>query len=209
MTELQKYLVEEIALDHADGLISRREALRRLALVGIGVSAATPLLAALAAGQARAGGAPAPSKGTTKPMVAHATTPITFRGPGGRKLIGAWARAAKPRGGVLVVHENRGLTDHIRSVAGRFAASGYSALAIDLLSEEGGTGSFPDEAAAMAALYGVPTSRFVTDMKWGVTELKRRLPAKKIGATGFCFGGGMVWTPVSYTHLTLPTTSRV
>jgi carboxymethylenebutenolidase len=194
MTELQKYLVEEIALDHADGLISRREALRRLALVGIGVSAATSLLAALAAGHARAGGAPAPSKGTTKPMVADATTPITFRGPGGRKLMGAWARAAKPRGGVLVVHENRGLTDHIRSVASRFAASGYSALAIDLLSEEGGTGSFPDEAAAMAALYGVPTSRFVADMKWGVTELKRRLPAKKIGATGFCFGGGMVWT---------------
>ena len=193
MTELQKYLVEEIALDHADGLISRREALRRLALVGIGVSAATPLLAALA-GQARAGGAPAPSKGTTKPGVAHATTPITFRGPGGRRLMGAWARAAKPRGGVLVVHENRGLTDHIRSVASRFAASGYSALAIDLLSEEGGTGSFPDEAAAMAALYGVPTARFVADMKWGVTELKRRLPAKRIGATGFCFGGGMVWT---------------
>ena len=194
MTELQKYLVEEIALDHADGLISRREALRRLALVGIGVSAATSLLAALAAGQARADGAPAPSKGTTKPRVADATTPITFRGPGGRKLMGAWARAAKPRGGVLVVHENRGLTDHIRSVASRFAASGYSALAIDLLSEESGTGSFPDEAAAMAALYGVPTSRFVADMKWGVTELKRRLPAKKIGATGFCFGGGMVWT---------------
>ena len=91
MTELQKYLVEEIALDHADGLISRREALRRLALVGIGVSAATSLLAALAAGQARAGGAPAPSKGTTKPRVADATTPITFRGPGGRKLMGAWA----------------------------------------------------------------------------------------------------------------------
>ncbi len=194
MTELQKYLVEEIALDHADGLISRREALRRLTLVGISVSAATSLLAALAAGQARAGGAPAPSKSTTKPMVADATTPITFRGPGGRKLMGAWGRAAKPRGGVLVVHENRGLTDHIRSVASRFAASGYSALAIDLLSEEGGTGSFPDEAAAMAALYGVPTSRFVADMKWGVTELERRLPAKKIGATGFCFGGAMVWT---------------
>lgn len=88
MTELQKYLVEEIALDHADGLISRREALRRLALVGIGVSAATSLLAALAAGQARADGAPAPSKGTTKPRVADATTPITFRGPGGRKLMG-------------------------------------------------------------------------------------------------------------------------
>ena len=95
---------------------------------------------------------------------------------------------------MLVVHENRGLTDHIRSVASRFAASGYSALAIDLLSEEGGTGSFPDEAAAMAALYGVPTARFVADMKAGVTELRRRLPGKRIGATGFCFGGGMVWT---------------
>ena len=37
MTDLQRYLVEEIALDHADGLITRREALRRLALVGLSV----------------------------------------------------------------------------------------------------------------------------------------------------------------------------
>jgi carboxymethylenebutenolidase len=95
---------------------------------------------------------------------------------------------------VLVVHENRGLTDQIRSVASRLAASGYSALAIDLLSEEGGTSSFPDEGAAMAALYAVPTTRFVADMKAGVTELKRRLPGKKTAAMGFCFGGGMVWT---------------
>jgi carboxymethylenebutenolidase len=190
MTELQRYLVEEIALDHADGLISRREALRRLALVGLGVSAASSLLAALAP-KAKATPAPARPQGHA---LAHATTPITFRGPGGRKLMGAWTSAAKPKGGVLVVHENRGLTDHIRSVASRFAASGYSALAIDLLSEEGGTGHFADEAAAMAALYGVPTSRFVADMKAGVTELKRRLPGKKLAVTGFCFGGGMVWT---------------
>ena len=39
-----------------------------------------------------------------------------------------------------MIHENRGLTDHIKNVAGRFAASGWSALALDLLSEEGGTG---------------------------------------------------------------------
>jgi carboxymethylenebutenolidase len=37
----------------------------------------------------------------------------------------AWAAAARPRGGVLVIHENRGLTEHIRTVAGRLAASGY------------------------------------------------------------------------------------
>ncbi len=194
MTELQRYLVEEIALDHADGLISRREALRRLALFGLGVSAASSVLAAFGAGGARAARVPGGAARPRTAAAADATTPITFRGPGGRKLMGAWARAPKPRGGVLVVHENRGLTDHIRSVASRFAASGYSALAIDLLSEEGGTGSFADEAAAMAALYGVPTSRFVADMKAGVSELRRRVPQKKVAATGFCFGGGMVWT---------------
>src|SRR5262245_40046207 len=160
MTDLQRYLVEEIALDHADGLISRREALRRLALVGFGISAASSLLAAFVAEEALAGKAPAAPSRAAAATAADATTPITFRGPGGRTLMAAWAKAAKPRGGVLVVHENRGLTDHIRSVASRFAASGYSALAIDLLSEEGGTGSFPDEGAAMAALYGVSASRF-------------------------------------------------
>ena len=108
-------------------------------------------------------------------------------------MLGAWAAAGRPRGGVLVIHENRGLNDSIRAVAGRLAASGYSALAIDLLSEEGGTGSFPDEFEAMAALGAAAPSRFVADMKAGVTELRRRLPGKKVAATGFCFGGGMVW----------------
>ena len=78
-------------------------------------------------------------------------------------------------------------------MAGRLAASGYSALAIDLLSEEGGTGSFADEFEAMAALGTAPPARFVADMKAGVTELRRRLPGKRVAATGFCFGGGMTW----------------
>ena len=107
--------------------------------------------------------------------------------------MGAWAAAVRPRGGVLVIHENRGLNDSIRSVAGRLAASGYSSLAIDLLSEEGGTGSFSDEFEAMAALGAAPSSRFVADLKAGVTEIRRRLPGKKVAATGFCFGGGMTW----------------
>ena len=80
----------------------------------------------------------------------------------------------EPRGAVLVIHENRGLTDHIRSVAGRLAASGYSALAIDLLSEEGGTASFADEAQVTAALNAAPDSRFVADMKAAIDELQRR-----------------------------------
>jgi carboxymethylenebutenolidase len=107
--------------------------------------------------------------------------------------MGSWAAAARPRGGVLVIHENRGLNDSIRSIAGRLAGSGYSALAIDLLSEEGGTGSFADEFEAMAALGAAPESRLVADLKAGVTEVRRRLPGKKVAAIGFCFGGGMTW----------------
>ena len=100
----------------------------------------------------------------------------------------------QPRGAVLVIHENRGLTDHIRSVAGRLAASGFSALAIDLLSEEGGTASFDDEAEVSAALNKVPDSRFLADMKAAIDELETRASEAKVGAVGFCFGGGMVWT---------------
>jgi len=197
MTELQRYLAEEVAEDHADGLVSRREALRRLGLLGLTGAAAAALLGASLTRDAKAlvgsAGSTAAELGATDAAAAVPTREITFRGPGGRRLMGAWAAARRPRGGVLVIHENRGLNDSIRSIAGRLAASGYSALAIDLLSEEGGTGSFTDEFEAMAALGAAPPSRFVADMKAGVTELRRRLPRKKVAATGFCFGGAMVW----------------
>ena len=93
-----------------------------------------------------------------------------------------------------MIHENKGLTDHIRSVAGRFAASGYSALALDLLSAEGGTASFSDPGALTAALGTIPPERFVADMRGGIGELSRRAPGRKLAAVGFCFGGGMVWS---------------
>jgi carboxymethylenebutenolidase len=200
VTEIQRYLAEEIAEDHADGLVSRREALRRLGLLGLSGAAAASLLAGAVVEQARALAGRGPGAGSAREpraakieIAALQTREITFRGPGGRTLMGAWAPARRARGGVLVIHENRGLNDSIRAVAGRLAASGYSSLAIDLLSEEGGTGSFADEFEAMAALGAAPPSRFVADMKAGVTELRRRLPGKKVAATGFCFGGGMVW----------------
>jgi carboxymethylenebutenolidase len=125
MTELQRYLAEEIAVDHADGIVTRREALRRLGLLGLGVTAASALLAAFArdeaAGSTVASGARRASESASHEAAAVPARPITFRGPGGRTLMGAWAPARGARGGVLVIHENRGLTDHIRSVAGRFA----------------------------------------------------------------------------------------
>jgi carboxymethylenebutenolidase len=196
MTELQRYLAEEVAEDHADGIITRREAIRRLGLLGLGAGAASSLLAGFpssAAGRRRSKRSHSPPRGDRfSEWAPVATEAITFPGPHST-LLAAWANADHARGGVLVVHENRGLTDHIRAVAGRLAGVGYSSLAIDLLSEEGGTGAFADEAQIAAVLASVPPERFVDDMKAGVTELQRRLRHKELAAVGFCFGGGMVW----------------
>ena len=91
-----------------------------------------------------------------------------------------------------MVHENRGLTDHIKSVAGRFATSGYSALAVDLLSAGGGTKAYTDDAEIMQKLRAADRQDLVQYMVAAVDELER-VPGAKVGAIGFCFGGGMVW----------------
>ncbi|MGZ5363251.1 MAG: dienelactone hydrolase family protein [Mycobacterium sp.] len=199
MTPLQRYIAEEIATDHVDGLLSRREALRRLALLGVGTAAATALIAAcgenkqptsdapVTANEPATVSAPPPGSENTVP-----STPTTWAGPRG-DLQAAWAPAADPRGGVLVIHENKGLNDYIRSVVGRFAGIGYSALAIDLLSAQGGTGTFADPAEATAALGKLPPEEALADLKSGIDEVQRRVPGKKVAAVGFCMGGGFVW----------------
>jgi carboxymethylenebutenolidase len=198
MNELTRYLASEVALDCKDGHITRREALRRLTLLGIGAAVASSMLASC--GDSDTGATPpanTPDGGGTADGAAAATEAITFPGPEGRTLQGAWAAASQPRGGVLVVHENRGLVDHTKSVAARFAAERYSALAIDLLSEEGGTASLGDSANATAALSKVPPERFVADMRAGLDELTKRAPGTKLAAIGFCFGGGLAWRLVA------------
>jgi carboxymethylenebutenolidase len=204
---MQRYIAEEIATDHVEGFMTRREAMRRLGLLGLTATAASALIAACgtptkqtpagsSAGttqpSASAGPAPSTPPGSDKALP---TQPVIWTGPNG-DLQGAWAEAANARGGVLVIHENRGLNDWVRSVAGRFAGVGYSALAIDLLSEEGGTAQVGGEAEAQTALANISKSspeRFVGDLKSGVSELQRRVPDKKVAVVGFCFGGGMVW----------------
>jgi len=194
MTQLQRYLAEEVVEDHHDGLVTRREAMRRLGLLGVGASAAAAMLAGPAVAPARNQGGIRSSAGASEREWAPIpTTEITFPGPDGSTLMAAWAPAPKARGSLLVIHENRGLNDHIRSVASRYAATGYSALALDLLSRDGGTGAFPDEAAVSARLAQIPPEQFVADMKAAVGELLARVPRRKTAATGFCFGGGMVW----------------
>src|SRR3954449_5183997 len=100
MTELQKYLAEEVAEDHVDGIITRREAIRRLGLLGVGATAASGMLAAEAA--ARTGGGHEHRHGhgheaATSTWAPVAREAITFSGPNG-PLMAAWAPAANPRG---------------------------------------------------------------------------------------------------------------
>src|SRR5688500_10004144 len=191
---LREYIRQEIALDHSDGLITRREALRRLGLLGMGLGAASAFLAACGSdggdeGKKDSSGTPGTTSGppATAPAVAQE---ITIVGPNG-ELFGAFAAAPEPKGAVLVIHEIFGLTDHIKSIPPRFAADGYSALAIDLVSEEGGTAALGDGVGG--ALAAAPDDRVNADMRAVLDELERRAPDVKLGMIGFCFGGGMVW----------------
>lgn len=92
---------------------------------------------------------------------------------------------------VLVIHENRGLNPYIEDVARRLAVAKFIAFAPDGLTSVGGyPGSDEQGAAAFRKVDGKKmTEDFVAAAKW----LKARPDSTgKLGAVGFCFGGGMV-----------------
>ena len=92
---------------------------------------------------------------------------------------------------VLVIHENRGLNPYIEDVARRLALANYIAFAPDGLTSVGGyPGNDEKGAVAFRTVDGKKmTEDFVAAAKW----LKARPDSKgKLGAVGFCFGGGMV-----------------
>src|SRR6185295_6212269 len=93
--------------------------------------------------------------------------------------------------GVLVIHENRGLNPYIEDVARRLGKLGYMAFAPDGLTSVGG---YPgDETAATAAFRTVNGPKMTEDMVASALWLKARADCTgKIGAVGFCYGGGIV-----------------
>jgi carboxymethylenebutenolidase len=103
---------------------------------------------------------------------------------------------AKPKGtgkfpAIIVIHENRGLNEHIRDVARRFAADGFVALAPDLLSRLGGTATMKTVPEATAAIGRLPIYEALGDLREGFNYLSKHelVDAQKISSIGFCWGG--------------------
>jgi carboxymethylenebutenolidase len=94
--------------------------------------------------------------------------------------------------GIVVVHENRGQTEHIRDVVRRVATAGFVGLNIDLAARDGGADKLTDSAAYNAALGKRSTTDKLSDHKAAIDFLKTQTSGT-VGVTGFCFGGGETW----------------
>jgi carboxymethylenebutenolidase len=94
---------------------------------------------------------------------------------------------------ILVIHENRGLNPHIEDVARRFAKANFMAFAPDALTTVGG---YPGDEAKAGQLFGtVDRNKMTEDFVAAAYWLKNRPDSTgKLGATGFCFGGGIANT---------------
>lgn len=96
---------------------------------------------------------------------------------------------------VIIIHENKGLTDWERSVADRIAEAGYVALAPDFLSgagpDGGGTSSFASRDAATQGIYGLKPEQVTADLD-AVAAYAKKIEAAngKVAVIGFCWGGG-------------------
>ena len=170
---------------YTHGQMDRRDFLERLTKLAGSTAAAMAVLPLLQSDWAQAA--------IVDPNDARlATERVTFDSPKG-KISGYLARP-KSRGKrptVLVIHENRGLNPHLEDVARRFAAEGFLAYAIDLLSLVGGTPANEEEALKLHPKMNVDDA--VATLVAAVSFLKKHPESNgKVGAVGFCFGGLMV-----------------
>ena len=219
--KFERYLIEEFFDDYRAGAMTRRTFTRRVAFITGSMAAAsaamllvgctpeevprstdpmpTPAPSASTAGTAAASAGPVP--GAKSPLsvpegAAGLTTATVRFGAGGTDISGYLARPESSAAGpaVLICHENRGLTPHIQDVARRFAKAGYAALALDLLSREGGTASL-DSDAVSGALTSAGPARHVADFAAAFDYLQAQdfVDSERIAMNGYCFGGGITW----------------
>ncbi len=230
LNPMQRYLVHEFVEDYQDGLMSRRDLLSRVVHIAGGTAAGLALLAALGVSAeeiyAQESTPPAQQQPTEpqSPLSVPEDDPrvvgadITF--PSGDATILAYearpaagtaatpvaAGEATPVGDgrtalVLVCHENRGLTPHIRDVARRLAVAGYTACALDLVSREGGTDSIEDPSTIPDLLTAGDPNRHVMDFQAAIAFYGNdsAVDAARVGMIGFCLGGGITWRTVTQT----------
>jgi carboxymethylenebutenolidase len=218
LNDTQRYFVEEHIEDFRDGLIGRRELIRRVAIVVGSAAAATTLLAACdlspratatatpAADAATASSTPGlvaqpfatpPPAATTDGVTVKENDPRIavskpeIKGADGVSLMAYVAKPVSGRvPGVMVIHENRGQTEHIRDVVRRAATAGFIAVNIDLVARQGGGEKLGD--AVTGAIGNLPLQQRLDDHTAALIYLKANTSGA-IGAVGFCFGGGEVW----------------
>jgi carboxymethylenebutenolidase len=172
--------------DHfTHGGMSRRAFFDELAKLAGSTAAATALLPILQNDYARAAVVP----DNDPRLVSERVSFDTPKGKVGGYLTRLAAKGRRPA--VLVIHENRGLNPHLEDVARRLALEGFLAFAIDLLSLVGGTPRNEDEARALHPKLNIDDA--VAALVGAVEFLKQNPESTgKVGAVGFCFGGGMV-----------------
>jgi len=206
MDGFKDYFIAEFVDEYVSGLITRREALRKLAAVTGSVAAAGSILAACAPSPAPTQPPPSPKPTSQPTPQAGVTVPpddpaievagVSFPAEDGASVM---AYLSRPRGAgpfpaVMVCHENRGLVEHIKDITRRLAKASYVSLAPDLLSREGGTDRL-DAAQVPGILGNAPPTRFVQDFQAAFNHLQAQpfVRRDRIGMVGFCFGGGVTW----------------
>ncbi len=166
--------------------LSRNEFMKRLAKLTGGTAAAIAILPLLEVNYAYA----ATIAENDEDLI---TEDITYEGDGTTmKAYFAKPKAATGKlGAVIVIHENRGLTPHIKDVTRRVAKAGYLALGVDALSPLGGTPTNEDEARGLFAK--LDAQKNINNFLKGFDYLRSRPDSNgKTACVGFCWGGGMV-----------------
>src|SRR5918997_2184989 len=170
--------------EYTHGGMNRRSFLDRLATLAGGAAAASALLPLLENNYAHAQVVP-----ENDARIASETVQV----PGVQGLTGYLVKPkdAGKLPAVIVIHENRGLNPHIKDVTRRMAAEGFLALGLDYLSPMGGTPADEDKGREMIGQLKQPD--VIASGKAAVGYLKGRPDSNgKVGAIGFCWGGGAV-----------------